>query len=116
MPNSVLLSNAQTRCRNPASVCSSSAGSAPMSAWYQGPLTPRSRTVSATWLSAGKAIVGSSLFTTIHATRRARCHRAAPGSLEIIDPEADERENPLKSEQLFTTAAANFILVCQFQG
>ena len=29
---------------------------------YQGPLTPRSRTVSATWLSAGKAIGDSSLF------------------------------------------------------
>src|SRR6202048_2294096 len=63
MPNSVPFSYAQTRCRNPASVCSSTAGSAPMSAWYQGPLTPRSRTVSATWLSAGKAIVDSSLFT-----------------------------------------------------
>jgi hypothetical protein len=45
---------------------------------------------------------------TIHATRRARCRRAAPGSLEIIDLEADERENPLTSEQLFTTAAAKF--------
>src|SRR3954469_13211567 len=66
MPNSVPLSNAQTRWWNPASVCSSSAGSVPISALYQGPLTLRSRTVSATWLSAGKVIVDSSLFTCDH--------------------------------------------------
>jgi hypothetical protein len=29
----------------------------PISSWYQGALTFRSRTVSATWLSAGKGIV-----------------------------------------------------------
>src|SRR4051812_31572612 len=61
MPNNVPFSNAHTTCRKPASVCSSSTGSAPMSVRYQGPLTPRLRTVSATWLSAGKAMVDSSL-------------------------------------------------------
>src|SRR5215208_248636 len=72
MTNSVPLSNAQTRWRNPVSVCSSSAGSVPISALYQGPLMLRSRTVSATWLSAGKVIVDSSLFTCDHRLSRGR--------------------------------------------
>ena len=40
---------------NPASVSSSSAGSVPKSARYQGVLTDRSRTVTATWVRAGKS-------------------------------------------------------------
>src|SRR4029079_16419580 len=58
MPNSVPLSNNHTMWRNPAAVCSSRTGSASINARYQGPLTSRSRSVNATWLSAGKVVMG----------------------------------------------------------
>src|SRR6185312_12073764 len=55
MPSRVPPSSTHTRCRNPASVCSSSTGSASSSFRYQAPLTSMSWTVRATWARPGKS-------------------------------------------------------------
>src|SRR5512146_2565613 len=54
MPSRVPPSSIHTRCRNPASVCSSSTGSDPSSRRYHSPLTSTFLTVSATWVRPGK--------------------------------------------------------------
>src|ERR1700731_1200350 len=74
MPNTVRPSSIQTRWRKPASVCSSSIGSAPKSLRYPGPVISRPRPVTATWLSAGKAMTPTLALDDAPAPPRPKAH------------------------------------------